>query len=111
MESHHPRLPPLYVSALTTPENPPLKNTVSSNSAVVKKLKAEFSKWKSEKQQTKTRAASQGDSKRARTTGQTTTSAPQEKCPYPFCKFSHTIDKCALKKKHEEMGITWSGSG
>lgn len=106
-----PSTPATTVSAVTTPENPQLKNTVSSNSAVIKELKAELSKLKSEKQQTKTRAASQGDSKRARTTGQTTTSAPQEKCPYPFCKFSHTIDKCALKKKHEEMGITWSGSG
>jgi len=101
-----PSTPATTVSAVTTPENPQLKNTVSSNSAVIKELKAELSKLKSEKQQTKTRAASQGDSKRARTTGQTTTSAPQEKCPYPFCKFSHTIDKCALKKKHEEMGIT-----
>ena len=102
---------PSTVSAVAYPKTPQLQNTVSSNTAVIKDLKEEISKLKSAVKQPGNRAANQGSSaKRARTSDKSTTASATEqkgeKCTYPGCKFRHSIDKCALRQKHESQGWT-----
>ena len=107
---------PSTVSAVAYPDPPQLENTVSSNTAVIKDLRAELSKLKSAVQQPGARST-QGTSvnKRARTSGKatgpsTSTTATkqkqeQESCPYPGCKYKHSIEKCALRQRHLDQGF------
>ena len=92
-------------------KNPQLQNSVSSNTAIIKDLKEEIAKLKSAVKQPGNRAANRGSSaKRARTSDKSTTASATdqkgEKCTYPGCKFRHSIDKCALRQKHESQGWT-----
>ena len=102
---------PSTVSAVAYPKTPQLQNSVSSNTAIIKDLKEEIAKLKSAVKQPGNRAANQGSSaKRARTSDKSTTASATEqkgeKCTYPGCKFRHSIDKCALRQKHESQGWT-----
>ena len=103
---------PATVSSVAHPEPPQLQNTVSSNTATIKDLQMELSKLKSAVKQPPNRASSQGsNSKRARTSDKSATTPASnqkgggEQCPYPGCKYRHTIDKCALKKRDESQGF------
>ena len=91
------------VSAVAHSGLPQLQNTVSSNTATIKDLRAEISKLRSEVKQPTKRATSQGGQiKQARTPGKAV-NAPAaqqqaERCTYPGCKFRHDINKCSLQK-------------
>ena len=101
----------LFQPVSTTPsaQVTQLQHSVSSNTAIIKDLKEEIAKLKSAVKQPGNRAANQGSSaKRARTSDKSTTASATdqkgEKCTYPGCKFRHSIDKCALRQKHEFRG-------
>ena len=101
---------PSTVSSVAYPKTPQLQNSVSSNTAIIKDLKEEIAKLKSAVKQPSNRAANQGSSaKRARTSDKSTTASATdqkgEKCTYPGCKFRHSIDKCALRQKHEFLSL------
>ena len=91
------------VSAVAHSGPPQLQNTVSSNTATIKDLRAEISKLRSEVKQPTNRATSQGgQTKRARTSGKTV-NAPAaqqqaERCTYPGCKYRHDISKCSHRR-------------